>query len=406
MSIRYNVSPWISAFPSSRRTAFARFRGDAQADVAVVGGGLTGMAVAYACATVGMKPLVLEADRIGAGTTALESGLLLPEPGPSFRDVVGTHGLRTGKRVFLTWRRAALDAAALLRRLNIRCGLDSRDSVVAAAGESEKLLRREYEARVDAGLDLSWMTERHARGLTRTDHACATRQNGAFALDPFRAALGLAAAARARGAVIHEASAVRRIRVTRSHAEVTCARGTLRAGTVIVTTGGPTDLFPSLERHFTVRDTYHVLTDVMPLAMRRLASVPTATVRDMHVPPHRLLWTADHRALVSGAEQAEAEPRRRDTLVREWTFELMYELLKMYPAISGLQPSHGWRRSSATTKDGLPFIGPHRNYPRHLFALGGWADASVTGAFLAARVLLRTLAGESEPVDESFGFTR
>src|SRR4029453_8352603 len=58
----------------------------------------------------------------------------------------------------------------------------------------------------------------------------------------------------------------------------------------------------------------------------------------------------------------------------------------MYPAIVGLQPEWGWESSYGETADGLPYIGPHRNYPRHLFALGGAGD-SLTGAFLAARVL-------------------
>ena len=45
----------------------------------------------------------------------------------------------------------------------------------------------------------------------------------------------------------------------------------------------------------------------------------------------------------------------------------------MYPAISGLQPEYGWDASYGETADGLMYIGPHRNYPRHLFALGGTA---------------------------------
>ena len=54
--------------------------------VVIVGAGLTGCATAVACALAGMKPIVIEADRVGlvAGRAA---GLLLPDPGPSFRDI-------------------------------------------------------------------------------------------------------------------------------------------------------------------------------------------------------------------------------------------------------------------------------------------------------------------------------
>jgi glycine/D-amino acid oxidase-like deaminating enzyme len=55
--------------------------------------------------------------------------------------------------------------------------------------------------------------------------------------------------------------------------------------------------------------------------------------------------------------------------------------------------------------DGLPVIGLHRNFPRHLFALGhGRHGAGV--AWLAARLLVRLYTGESAKGDELFGFGR
>ena len=83
----------------------------------------------------------------------------------------------------------------------------------------------------------------------------------------------------------------------------------------------------------------------------------------------------------------------------------MYELLTMYPAISGLRPAYGWELMYGATADGLMYVGPHRNYPHHLFALGGQGD-SITGAFLAARILTRALHGQSQKGDDVFGWTR
>ena len=83
----------------------------------------------------------------------------------------------------------------------------------------------------------------------------------------------------------------------------------------------------------------------------------------------------------------------------------MYELLMMYPAISGLQPQYGWHLPYGETADGLMYIGPHRNYPHHLFALGGGGD-SITGAFVAARILARAVRGQMDKADEVFGWTR
>jgi glycine/D-amino acid oxidase-like deaminating enzyme len=77
----------------------------------------------------------------------------------------------------------------------------------------------------------------------------------------------------------------------------------------------------------------------------------------------------------------------------------------MYPAISGLQPAYGWHVPYGETADGLMYIGAHRNYPHHLFALGGGGD-SITGAFVAARILTRAARGEAAKGDDVFAWTR
>src|ERR1700750_414177 len=74
----YGVSPWIHDFPRSRRPDFPRFRGDLAADVVIIGGGLTGCATAFACAAAGLKPVLVERDRLGASGTARAAGMLLP----------------------------------------------------------------------------------------------------------------------------------------------------------------------------------------------------------------------------------------------------------------------------------------------------------------------------------------
>src|SRR5688572_29611320 len=119
MRTRYGISPWIDTFPRSRRPDHPRLRGESSADVVIIGGGLTGCATAYTCAVAGLKPVLIEGDRLGQGSAGRGAGLLLSEPGPSFRDVTEQHGLRAARLIFGTWRRASLDAAALIRRLGI-----------------------------------------------------------------------------------------------------------------------------------------------------------------------------------------------------------------------------------------------------------------------------------------------
>ena len=73
--------------------------------------------------------------------------------------------------------------------------------------------------------------------------------------------------------------------------------------------------------------------------------------------------------------------------------------------ISGTPPEYGWSARAVTAIDGLLLAGPHRNLPRHLFALGR-TPHSATGAFVAARLLTRALLGRSEKGDDVFAWTR
>ena len=83
----------------------------------------------------------------------------------------------------------------------------------------------------------------------------------------------------------------------------------------------------------------------------------------------------------------------------------MYELSVLYPSISGIQPEYAWAGQVAAAADGLPYIGPHRNYPRHAFALG-FGGSGLAQGFLASRILARHCLGEPAKGDELFGFTR
>ena len=152
MRTRYGISPWIDRFPASRVPDYPRLRGDYTFDVVVIGAGLTGSVTAYVCAAAGLKTLVLEAERVGRGSSGRSAGLVLPEPGPAFRDIEQAHGVRAARIAFESWRRAALDGAALLRRLNIKCGLEPVIPLVVAGRDDEELMRRDSDARSKAGL--------------------------------------------------------------------------------------------------------------------------------------------------------------------------------------------------------------------------------------------------------------
>ena len=405
---KYGRSPWIDQFPKSRVPSYPRQRGPAKTDVVIAGGGLTGCAAAYAFAAAGVKVMLVEAGQIGRGSTAASRGWIADDPGIALSDLENVIGKRDAVRSWKAWRRSALDFAGLLRRLNVKCDLQSQPIVtVATTPEQVTGLARDRKARLAAGLDAPLLSARAIKSEVALDAAAGLRGKDGATIDPYRACLGLATHAAARGAALFEHSPVKKITFTSKTVEVFTAGGSIRADRVIIATGMPTQLFKSLARHFWFRRTYLALTSPVPAKIRHQLGRREAVVRDSADPPHVVRWIGD-RVLVSGADGAVPPVRQRDkvagTIVQR-TGQLMYELSTLYPDISGIQPEYGWSADYTRTTEGLPCIGPHRNYPHHLFAFGD-ASHSVTGAYLASRILLRQHFEEMDPADEVFGFNR
>jgi glycine/D-amino acid oxidase-like deaminating enzyme len=403
---KYGVSPWLDQFPKARIPSYPRYRGKTQSDVVIVGGGLTGCAAAYAFAAAGVKVVLLEADRIGRGATAASAGWIKTEPGVPFEQLEKSVGLRGAKQAFQTWRRAALDFAALLRRLEIKCGLEPHDAIVVARSQEDAArLKKEQKARAAAKIDAPLLNARAIGAGLALDGVAGLREKNGATIDPYRACVGLAAAAASRGAQIFERSAVKRVTFNRKTADVLLPGASIRTNRVVVATSLPTALFKGLIRHFWFKTAYLVLTDPIPAKIRRLLGADHAIIRDLAEPPHVIRWVGDDRLLVLGADSEAAPPRQRDKAVVQRANQLMYELSTLYPDISGILPAFGWAADYALTAEGLPYIGAHRNYPHHLFVFGD-ASHSVTAAYLASRVLLRQHLGESDSGDEAFSFNR
>jgi glycine/D-amino acid oxidase-like deaminating enzyme len=401
---KYGKSPWVDKFPRTRLPSYPRQRGRIDTDVAIVGGGLTGSATAYALAAAGVKVVLVEADQIGRGGTGAGAGWIADDPGMSFADLEKALGPRPARRAWQAWHRAGLDFAAALRRLNIKCSLEPHGSATVAFGpEQVGRLRREHKARREAGLEAPLFNARVLGADVGLAATAGIRMRDGATIDPYRATLGLAAAAVERGARVFERSIVTRIMFSRRAVEVRTPDGAIRAARVVVATGWPTELFKALRRHFWFRHTYCALTAPVPARMRQRLGRREAVVRDSADPPHVVRWIADEQLLVMGADAESPPSREQHKALVQRTGQLMYELSTLYPDISGIQPEYGWSAPYSRTGDGLPFIGPHRNYPHHLFAFGD-ASHSATGAYLASRVLLRHHLGELDHADEVFGF--
>ena len=402
---RYGVSPWLDRFPAKQRPSFPVFKETVEAPLVIIGGGLAGVMTAYACAAAGVRVVLLEADRLGSGGSGLGSGVAAAEGAASFRELEAQAGRRVARAHFEHAHRAVLDLAAAARRLGIKADLETLDAWrIAPAGWPVKALQKDVDERREAELGAAWHKPAAVEKAVGVESGGGARLPGWGQCDPYRLLLGFAKAALDRGARIFERSGVKKVSFDRKVATVVTDAGRITAARVVHCTGEPTDLVKALKRHFRFEERSLALSAELPVEVRKAVGPRAAVVTDIDAPPHVVRWTRDHRVLVSGADGPRPPARQREKFHVQRTGQLMYELTRLYPPISGVLPAYGWSIPVAHSNDGGLYAGPHRNFPHQLFALGTAHDPA--RAYLASRVLLRHVTGETTPDDEHFGFAR
>jgi glycine/D-amino acid oxidase-like deaminating enzyme len=402
----YGSRYWSERTADNRRRSYPVFRGQQTADAVVIGGGLTGATAAYVLASAKLNVVLLEANRLAGGATAGSLGVILPEPDASFRSVESLAGRWAARTAWTDAQRSAREFAAALKMLPTKSDLTSAALVINARTPDDlAALRKEQAARRAASVGAPWATPASVHKEIGGESLGGLRLADSFTVDPVRATLGLAGAAETHGARIFERSTVRKTRFTRKYADVLLSGASIRTKLIVVATGEPGTLFGQLRRHVRRETGYVVVTEPWSAAMRREAGGRMGVLTEPGDNRPFARWLTDDRILYAGARSATPPARLRDQSVVQRTAQLMYELSLRYPAISGLPARWGWDIPVVTTPDGLPWIGPHRNYPFHFFAMAlGWHGAGL--GWLAARAALRQARGERRREDDAFGFVR
>lgn len=395
---------WVDDAPRGART-YPRLTGRHDTEIAIVGGGMTGALAAHAFASAGVATTLLEAAHVGRGSTAASSALLLQEPDQELRRLAKQYGMATSRRMWELSRDSARELVSLLERLRISCGLQRRDSVYYAGRAEIDDLRREHALRRRLGFGATWLEPGALRRLTAITAPGAIRTTGGAQFDPYRACLGVAAAAARAGAGIFEQSPVRRITPTRDGVDVYTTGGVVSARRVIVATGYATEDFKPLAGRFEMYRTYVLVTEPVDAARRREIGLGDVMLWNAERPYHYARWTSDRRLLLGGSDRLVAPGQRRRQQLRTATAALRDYFEERLPGMIGVATANAWEGLFAVTPDSLPYVGPHRRYPHHWFALG-YGGNGLTFAHLAARLLLERWQDRASRDHDLFAFDR
>jgi glycine/D-amino acid oxidase-like deaminating enzyme len=378
--------------------------GTHDADVVIVGGGITGAAIAYFFAEAGVRVVLVEARRVGRGSTAASTALLMRETDETLGSLQRRYGRADANRIWELSHEATRDLVSTLRRL--RVPVDERDTVFfTTARHAVGPLRRECERRRRAGFSAAWMSPGQLLAATGIAGAGAIRSRGNAQCDPYRACVALLRAASRGGARIFEHTRATRIDRTRDGVTVRTSRGRISAARVVIATGYATPAFKPLAGRFRMKHTYVLATDRVRRHQRRTSGLDDVLLWDTARPYHYVRWTDDGRLLLGGGDRPIVSPARRRQAFVDSTRQLRDHFAHLLPGLKDVSISGAWEGLFAMTPDGLPYIGTHRRYPRHLFALG-YGGNGMTFGILAGRLLLDMFRGIPNRDLELFAFDR
>lgn len=218
--------------------ATAPLEGRVSADVAIIGAGFTGLSAALHLAEAGLRAVVVEAETVGHGGSGRNVGLVNAGLWTPPDAVEAALGLQDGARLNQALGAGPDLVFALIEKHGIACEAVRNGTLHLApnaAGLRDLAARFAQQERRGAPVRLLGAEETMRRTGT-TAYRAALWDGRAGTIQPLAYALGLARAATAAGAVIHQGSPVRAIRRDGAGWDIATAAGTLSASHLIQAT--------------------------------------------------------------------------------------------------------------------------------------------------------------------------
>ncbi|WP_116138169.1 NAD(P)/FAD-dependent oxidoreductase [Trinickia diaoshuihuensis] len=334
---------------------------EGRADVAIVGGGFTGLSAAQALGRRGASVVLLDAGRIGGGASGRNGGQVNTGVAQDFGALTGQLGLERARRCYLAYASAVDSVERLIREEGIECDYVASGKLKLAAkpqhyahlAQTAELIRREVDPNIeliDGGrIRDEVQSDRFYGGLLQ-------RHGGQMHMGKF--AVGLAQAARRRGARLYEHAPVTDIvKLPAGGYRVVSTRGEVTAANVLIATGpskhGP---FAWYRRRIAPIGSFIIVTE--PLGADVVArTFPNrrafTTTRLMH---NYFRVTADTRLVFGGRARFTASEQPSDE--RSGSI-LQRSLAELFPQFAKTRIDYCWGGLVDMTADRLPRAGQH-----------------------------------------------
>jgi glycine/D-amino acid oxidase-like deaminating enzyme len=330
-----------------------------QADVVVIGGGLTGLSTAYHAVGKGARVVLVEKDKIGSGASGRNGSMCTQGITISPAEARKRYGQERARELYDAFRAAVDLVEELTLKEQIDCDFNrsGRLGVAFKPQHFESMRAKQRDLAENFGHETVVLTKSELRAELGSDY-----YHGAL-LDPLSAGLhvgkfvhGLADAAERAGAEIHERNAATGLtRLPGGGFLVETLHGTIRAGQVMAATDAYTGkALPWLRKGLINVGSFIIVTEPLGEARARELIPNARMVVDSKNVGHYIRLTPDHRLAFGGrARFAPSNPasdlKSGDILQREMT--------EIFPQLAGVRIDYVWGGMVGFSWDRVPRAG-------------------------------------------------
>lgn len=366
------------------------FEGDLECDVAVIGGGFTGLSAALACAERGFSVILIEREHIGFGASGRNGGQLIPGLRWAASELEEEFGPEHADALFdLCWRDNRVKAR--IAKHAIDCDLKAGHLETAWTPKDFDAMRREADYLANRFL---YRTEVVAKAGMENHIASPLYHGGIYDpqaghFHPLNYAIGLAHAAEAAGVRIIEGKRANLIfDLGLDKNELFLGDETVWAEYFIdATDAWIGELEPHLGRYTVPIMNYNIATEPLANADELLPS--DAAVADSRFVLNYFRLSTDKRLIFGGGERySQTPPRDIAAFVRPFMAEV-------FPELADAKIDYGWGGAVAVTRNRLPHIGRDGN----IFYAHGFSGHGALVTTLAGELVAEAMAGTAERFD-------
>ncbi|HLU17945.1 MAG TPA: FAD-binding oxidoreductase [Edaphocola sp.] len=401
MKLKSNEPFWL--VKNGIKHSYPSLRADISTDLLIVGAGITGSLIAHRCIAMGYKTVLIDRREVANGSTSATTSMLQYEidiPLYQLMELIGEKGAIDSYKACFD---SINQVETLVHKIKSNCGFKKKDSVYFAAFKKDvPWLQQELEARQKAGFRVAWLNadeilQRY--GLHNTFGGIHSAQGAS--IDAFALAHDLLAYNHSRGLDIYDKTNIAEVKHTRRGGIVTTDRGyTIRARNIIYCNGfESTEMIK--ERFVNLHSTYAVVGESGDYNFSRIENTLFWNTAQPYI---YMRTTDDNRLLIGGEDEEFVNAKRRDALLGRKTQRLEAKLRKLLPDYD-FRTDFAWAGTFGTTKDGLPYIGTHPDFPKAYFVLG-FGGNGITFSVIGMDMLEAFLEGRKHPLSPYFRFGR